>query len=198
MRLAVSTTLCIALLAISAASVLANTPDPLMSTADPKVGRSPKNEQVTNPAVQYVLRMVVRNSLGQVIAGYAAQNDMAFEVLGPNCQNPFLVMADGPSDGGGNIQWGVPKLDQLGGSCTGTVVARIRSLTLGPFKNYDEVTSPNEDGGATGIDLVDLVIFQQAFVSGLPANWYQGDLTLGGGPPDLVDLVFFQNHFVAP
>lgn len=196
MRLAVSTTLCIALLAISTASVLATLPDPLQSTADAKVGRSPKNVEVTNPAVKYVLHMVVRNAAGAPIAGYQAQNDMAFEVLAP-CQNPFLVMADGPSDANGNIQWGVPKLDQLGGSCTGPEVAKIRSLVLGPFKTYTEVTSPNEDGSLDGIALLDLVIFQQAFVSGLPAFWYQGDLNLGGGPPDLVDLVFFQNHFVA-
>lgn len=193
MRLAVSTTLCIALLAITAASALANTPDPLQSTADAKVGRSPKNVEVANPIFQYVLRMVVRNAAGQPISGYAAQNDMAFEVLAP-CQNPFLVMADGPSDANGNIQWGVPKLDQQGGSCTGPAMAKIHSLALGEFKTYTEVTSPNEDGDAF-VALADLTLWQQSFVS--QTNSYRGDLNLDNIIA-LTDLTLFQNHFVAP
>lgn len=192
MRLAVSTTLCIALLA-TAASVLANTPDPAQSTFGNALGRSPKNIEVANPTFQYTFAGVLRNAAGTPLGGYPAQLDFQLIIKAP-CQNPVTLLADGPSDPNGNILWGVAKLDQGGGACAGAAIVEVRSIQLGLFKTLNEVKSPDENGD-TLVALQDLVTFQQAFVNQTPL--YQGDLNLDGLIA-LQDLTFFQRHFVAP
>jgi hypothetical protein len=74
------------------------------------------------------------------------------------------------------------------------MVAVVRFISIGIYKTFSEVTSPDQDGNGF-IALPDLGIFQQALVSGGPQ--YQGDLNLSGGPPDVADLGFFQRHFIA-
>ena len=70
------------------------------------------------------------------------------------------------------------KLDQGGGSCTGENVVRVRFFSIGVMKQFNEVTSPDENGDGL-IALPDLGTFQAAFVGGGPQ--YQGDLDLSGG-----------------
>jgi hypothetical protein len=192
MRLAVTTSLTLAGLAV-AGMALANIPDPAQSTFGNRLGRSPKNVEVANPTFQYTYTGVLRNAVGAPIAGWSAA-DILLEINAP-CQNPVQLTPIANSDANGNVVWNANKLDQGGGSCTGAAVADVRIVSIGIFKTLNEVTSPDENG-STVIDIVDLGVFQQAFVNGGPG--YQGDLNLSGGLPDVADLGFFQTHFNAP
>lgn len=191
MRFAVSMVLCLAFVAV-AGMALANVPDPQQSTFDARLGRSPKNVEVADPNVDYTFSGVLRNAAGQPIANWPT-GDIELEIKAP-CQNP-VVLNPSSTDANGNVVWNNVRLDQGGGSCTGTAVVEIRIVSIGLFETLNEVTSPDEDGSGT-VALSDLVVFQTAFVGGGPQ--YQGDLNLSGGAPDLTDLVFFQRHFVAP
>ena len=193
MRLAVTTTLTLAGIAFAGAA-MANVPDPSTSTFDNRLGRSPKNIEVANPTFDYTYSGVLRRSGdGAPIAGWPAA-DIRLDINAP-CQNPVQLFPDGPSDGNGNVTWGVVKLDQGGGSCTGANVVQVRILSIGIFKQLNEVTSPDQNGDSF-VALTDLGAFQSAFVNGGPQ--YQGDLDLSGGLPNLSDLSFFQRHFTAP
>jgi len=192
MRLAVTTTLTLAGIAFAGAA-MANVPDPAQSTFGNRLGRSPKNVEVANPTFQYTYSGVLRNSAGQPIVGWAA-NDIRLDINAP-CQNPVQLLADGPSDANGNVSWGVVKLDQGGGSCLAANVVQVRIVSIGVFKTLGEVTSPDENGDGV-VSLTDLGTFQTAFINGGPQ--YQGDLDLSGGAPNLSDLGFFARHFLAP
>jgi hypothetical protein len=193
MRLAVTTSLTLAGLAV-AGMALANIPDQNQSTFGNRLGRSPKNLEVTGGAAfQYTYSGVLRNAVGAPIANWPAA-DILLEIVAP-CQNPVQLTPIGNSDVNGNVTWNATKLDQGGGSCIGAGVADVRIVSIGIFKTLNEVTSPDENG-STVVDIVDLGIFQQAFTNGAPT--YQGDLNLSGGPPDVADLGFFQQHFTAP
>ena len=192
MRLAVSMVLCLAFVAV-AGMALANVPDPQQSTFDSRLGRSPKNVEVNDPVFDYTFSGTLRNAAGQPVANWPA-NDIELEINAP-CQNPVVLNPSAASDANGNVVWNATRLDQGGGSCTGTAVVEIRLVSVGIFRTLNQVTSPDQDGD-TLIALSDLQVFQQAFVNGGPQ--YQGDLNLSGGLPDLGDLSFFQKHFVAP
>ena len=192
MRLAVTTSLTLAGLAV-AGMALANIPDQSQSTFGNRLGRSPKNVEVANPAFQYTYSGVLKNSVGAPIAGWPL-TDIVLEINAP-CQNPVSLNPIANSDANGNVVWNAVKLDQGGGSCAGANVADVRIISIGIFKTLTTVTSPDEDGN-TFVALGDLTIFQTSFVNGTPL--YTGDLNLSGGVPDLSDLSFFQQHFVAP
>ncbi len=193
MRLAVTTSLTLAGLAV-AGMALANIPDPAQSTFGNRLGRSPKNNEVTGGAAfQYTYSGTLRNAVGAPIANWPLA-DIRLEINAP-CQNPVQLNPIANSDANGVVTWNAAKLDQGGGSCIGAGVADVRIVSIGIFKTLNEVTSPDEDG-STVIDIIDLGIFQQAFTNGTPT--YQGDLNLSGGPPDVADLGFFHHHFVAP
>ncbi len=190
MRLAVSTVVCLALIAI-AGMALANVPDPQESTFDARLGRSPKNVEVNDPVFEYTYTGVLRNAAGQPVPNWPVA-DIELEIKAP-CQNP-VVLNPSSTGGGGEVTWDRVKLDQGGGACTGTAVVEIRIVSIGLFKTLNEVTSPDEDGD-TNVSLTDLTLFQAAFRNGGPSH--QGDLNRSGGPPDLADLSFFQKHFRA-
>lgn len=192
MRLAVSMVVCLGIVA-AAGAALANVPDPQQSTFDSRLGRSPKNLEVNDPNFDYTFSGTLRNAAGQPVANWPA-NDIELEINAP-CQNPVVLNPSGASDANGNVLWNASRLDQGGGSCTGTAVVEIRLVSVGVFRTLNAVTSPDENGNAV-VALEDLSVFQGAFVSGGPL--YQGDLNLSGGLPDLGDLSFFQKHFVAP
>jgi hypothetical protein len=192
MRLAVSMVVCLVLVAV-AGMALANVPDAQQSTFDSRLGRSPKNLEVGDPNFDYTFSGTLRNAAGQPVANWPA-NDIELEINAP-CQNPVVLNPSGASDANGNVIWNAARLDQGGGSCTGTAVVEIRLVSVGLFRTLNAVTSPDEDGGGS-IALGDLAVFQVAFVNGGPQ--YQGDLNLSGGLPDLGDLATFQKHFVAP
>jgi hypothetical protein len=176
------------------AASLANAtlPDLPQCTWDPGLGRSPKNLEVGEPAAQYVLNGVLRDTFGVPIANFPA-SQVELEILSP-CANPVVLHPDADSAFDGSIQWGAAKLDQGGGACTGATAAWIRILPVGIMKIYTQVMSP--DGNGDGIiGLQDLALFQQSFITQTHPEF--GDLTLDG-VIDLRDLGFFQRHFTAP
>lgn len=169
----------------------ATSPDLGQCTWDPRIGRSPKNLEVGDPAFQYVLNGVLRDINGEPIANFPASL-LELEIFNP-CDNVDVRNPDADSGPDGSVQWGPAKLDQ-GGACTGNPAAEIRIFGVGVAKVYFLVSSP--DGNGDGIiGLQDLGIFQQAFVT--QTNPHYGDLTLDG-LIDLRDLGFFQRHFNAP
>jgi hypothetical protein len=176
----------------SASPDTSSIPDVNFTTWDERVGRSPTNVEVGHPASQYTFHGALRDHVGNPINGWPA-NDIVLEINLP-CPNPVALHPDGPSNFAGEVTWSAVKLDQGGGSCIGPMVAAVRFVSIGIYKTFNEVTSPDQDGNGF-IALPDLGVFQQAFVNGGPQ--YQGDLNLSGGPPDLVDLGVFQRHFIA-
>jgi len=194
MRPSILITTLVALLALTGMA-LANIPDCNQSSIDTpaRLGRSPKNAEVTDPTAQYTFKLTVRNAAGTPIAGWAA-NDVTLEVLAP-CQNPFAGLnPNGASDANGKFTWGPASLDRPGGSCAGANVVRVRIVSANCTYNLNQVTSPDEDGDNL-VALNDLAIFQQSFVNN--NNPHQGDLDFDGVIA-LSDLGFFQKHFVAP
>jgi hypothetical protein len=191
MRLAVSSLVSVALLALLVGAALANIPDPSQTTWDDCLGRSPKNS--TAPAAnQYVYSGVLRNAAGDPIANYPAAN-VAIEIKAP-CANPIANLnPSGPSNANGVIVWDADALNQGGGSCQGAGVVEITVTGL-QFDTLDDVRSPDQDGDGF-VAVNDLQTWQVAFTSQTPI--YQGDLdcdTVIG----LTDLVRYQTHFVAP
>ena len=177
--------------ALSWVSLAAATlPDLGESWFQERVGRSPKNVEVADPVFQYTLRGVLRYQ-GEPVVNYPAA-DIVLEIESP-CQNPVVVHPDANSNALGEIFWGPEKLDQGGGSCAGFGVAKIRLLSIGVFKIYSQVTSPDENGDGL-VALVDLGAFQQSFVT--QTNPEFGDLNLDE-VINLADLAFFQRHFTA-
>jgi hypothetical protein len=170
----------------------ATSPDLGQCTWDARIGRSPKNLEVGEPAVQYVLHGVMRDQVGKPIANWPASM-VELEIF-PACGNPIVLNPDSDSTADGDVQWGPAKLDQGGGACAGFQVAEIRIVTVGVARTYFELMSP--DGNGDGIiGLQDLGTFQQSFVT--QTNPHFGDLNLDG-VIDLRDLGFFQRHFTAP
>jgi hypothetical protein len=165
--------------------------DPMLGTFDDDLGRSPSNVEAGDPTFQYAFRGTLRGPNGHPVPSYPAE---AIELaIRPPCQNPIVLNPDGPSSPAGEIVWGAAKLDQAGGgSCIGSGVVEIRLVGLGPFKHLDQVTSPDQVGDGT-VDVVDLVIWQRAFVNQGPD--YQGDLDLDGTIA-VTDLTVFQRHFL--
>jgi hypothetical protein len=191
MRLAVSSLVSVALLALFAGVVLANQPDPGQSTWDQCIGRSPKNS-TADPSAQYVYMGVLRDNTGAPVPNYDP-NLVTLSIDAP-CANPVANLhPDGPSNPSGEVIWGVATLNQGGGACAsaGVVVINVDAQV---FETLDDVRSPDEDGD-TLIALNDLQVWQIAFVNQTPV--YQGDLDCDGFIA-LGDLSFWQKHFVAP
>jgi hypothetical protein len=170
----------------------ATSPDLLQCTWNQRIGRSPKNLEVGDPAFQYVLNGVLRDFQGVPIDHYPA-SFIELEI-GDACGNPVILNPDADSDFMGAIQWGAAKLDQGGGACFGQAVAVIRIIGVGVARSYDRVMSPDGNGDGL-IGLQDLGTFQQSFFT--QTNPQYGDLNLDG-VIDLRDLGFFQRHFTAP
>ncbi len=190
MRLAVSSLVSVALLALIAGTVLANQPDPLTSYFDECLGRSPKNS-TADPTGQYTFHGTLNDGTGAPVPNYPASS-VELEIMG-GCQNPVILNPDGPSDANGNIVWGVNTLNQGGGACIGSGVVDIR-VNVQSFATLDDVRSPDEDGD-TFVALSDLQAWQVAFVAQAPL--YQGDLDCDTFIA-LSDLSRWQKHFVAP
>jgi len=188
MRRAVTVTVFVALVALSAGAALANLPDPGTTTFDDCLGRSPKNASASN---QYTFSGILRDATSAPVDGVPA-DQVVLEIKAP-CANPVLLNPIGPSGPGGLVLWDAGTLNQGGGSCAGAGVVDIRVQGLS-FKTLDDVRSPDEDGDGL-VALGDLAVYQQAFVNQTPI--FEGDLDCDGNIA-LSDLVLFQNHFTAP
>ena len=163
MRLAVSSLVSVALLALIAGAVLANQPDPLQSSWDDCLGRSPKNS-TADPSAQYTFVGTLRDNTGAPVPNYPA-NQVELDITNA-CINDVVLNPDGPSDANGNVIWGVDTLNQGGGNCDGSAVVEIRVLAA-VFATLDDVRSPDEDGD-TFVALSDLQAWQVAFVNQTP------------------------------
>ena len=190
MRLAVSSLVSVALLALIAGTVLANQPDPNQSTFDDCLGRSPKNS-TADPSSQYTYLGTLRDNTGAPVPNYDA-GLVELVIMAP-CANTVTLNPDGPSNASGEVVWGVDTLNQGGGSCAGTAVVEIR-VNANIFDTLDDVRSPDEDGDGQ-VALADLATWQQAFVGQSPVH--EGDLDCDSIIA-LSDLALWQKHFVAP
>ncbi len=190
MRRAVSFAMFVALLALTAGTALASQPDPLTSTWDACLGRSPKNS-VADPAHQYTYSGILNDSGGSPVVGYAASM-VELEILGL-CPNPVVLNPDGPSDVDGQVTWGVAKLNQGGGACLGTPDAVDIRVGSQSFTTLADVRSPDVNGDGV-VGLADLSAFQQSFTN--QVDPHVGDMDCNGSI-DLGDLGRFQNHFAS-
>lgn len=206
MRLAVSALVCLAMLCI-VGTALANIPDSQQSSFDERLARSPQNCHPSNPLFEYVYTGTLRNTAGQPVSGWPA-NDIELEIFAglpgdDPCINPVTINPIGPSDANGLVVWNRTSLNNAGvpnsgGACqaVGSVVIRIVSLAE-TFKVLDRVTSTDSNGdGAIG--LADLGSLQVAVFNNPPCDvrdcLYWGDLNLDGSIDGLPDLGFLQTQ----
>jgi hypothetical protein len=165
-------------------------PDPLYTRFDDYVGRSPVNE-AADPSARYVFTGRLRSSSNMPIAGFPA-SQIELEILDP-CPWPVVLHPIGPSNADGEVVWDAATLTQGGGACEPAEFAVEIRIYGAIFRRLDNVRSPDVDGD-THIALLDLVRWQDAFVTGEPL--YVGDLD-HDEVVALSDLVIWQKHFVA-
>jgi hypothetical protein len=121
-----------ALLALAARAATADLPDPPMCIFDDRLGRSPQNVEVGDPAFQYVFNGVLRDGQGRPVAHYPAATVQL--LIKTPCPNPVILHPDADSDAAGAVRWGAGTLDQGGGACAGPAIVEIRVLPVGLMK----------------------------------------------------------------
>jgi hypothetical protein len=194
MRLAASTTLCVALLIAGAATVSGNVPDPLMSTFGNDVGRSPRNVAQGDPTFYFTFEGFLLNSNGNPVVNWD-RNDVLLRIVAP-CPNPADLKPIANSDGAGRVFWDHTVMNQGGGACLGSPSAapavRIEIPSIGLFKTLLQVVSPDINGDGI-ISAQDLSLFQQSFPPN-PVQDHICDFNFDN-VCSAQDLSWLQNHF---